>query len=99
MIELSQTMPPPAPAQKPAPIPGMLTAQEYLIAAGGVLSAGSDRPGFLQEVKTAIPVGVGQARCHYYKYQGTWQTANANWVAIIRKLTIAPPPTLPKTGY
>jgi len=33
------------------------------------------------------------------KYQGTWQTANANWVTIIRKLTITPPPTLPKTGY
>ncbi len=33
------------------------------------------------------------------KYQGTRQTANANWVTIIRKLTITPPPTLPKTGY
>lgn len=33
------------------------------------------------------------------KYQGTWQTANANWVTIIRKLTVTPPPTLPKTGY
>lgn len=33
------------------------------------------------------------------KYQGTWQTANANWVTIIRKLTTAPTPTLPKTGY
>jgi len=33
------------------------------------------------------------------KYQGTWQTANVNWVTIIRKLTITPPPTLPKTGY
>ena len=33
------------------------------------------------------------------KYQGTWQTAQANWVTIIRKLTVTPPPTLPKTGY
>ncbi len=33
------------------------------------------------------------------KYQGTWQTAQASWVTIIRKLTVTPPPTLPKTGY
>lgn len=31
------------------------------------------------------------------KYQGTWQTAQANWVTIIRKYTTTP--TLPKTGY
>ena len=31
------------------------------------------------------------------KYQGTWQTAQATWVTIVRKLT--PNPTLPKTGY
>lgn len=31
------------------------------------------------------------------KYQGTWQTAQANWVTIIRKY--GPTPTLPKTGY
>ena len=31
------------------------------------------------------------------KYQGTWQTAQANWVTIIRKLGNAP--ALPKTGY
>ncbi len=31
------------------------------------------------------------------KYQGTWQTAQANWVTIIQKLWNAP--TLPKTGY
>ena len=31
------------------------------------------------------------------KYQGTWQTAQAAWVTIVRKLT--PTPTLPKTGY
>ncbi len=31
------------------------------------------------------------------KYQGTWQTAQASWVTIVRKLT--PNPTLPKTGY
>lgn len=31
------------------------------------------------------------------KYQGTWQTAQANWVTIIRKLGNTP--TLPKTGY
>lgn len=31
------------------------------------------------------------------KYQGTWQTAQASWVTIIRK--IGTTPTLPKTGY
>ena len=31
------------------------------------------------------------------KYQGTWQTANASWVTIIRRYTTVP--TLPKTGY
>ena len=31
------------------------------------------------------------------KYQGTWQTATANWVTIIRRLWNTP--TLPKTGY
>ena len=31
------------------------------------------------------------------KYQGTWQTAQANWVTIIRKFGNTP--TLPKTGY
>ena len=31
------------------------------------------------------------------QYQGTWQTAQASWVTIIRKYTT--PPTLPKTGY
>lgn len=31
------------------------------------------------------------------KYQGTWQTAQASWVTIIRRFTTIP--TLPKTGY
>ena len=31
------------------------------------------------------------------KYQGTWQTAQASWVTIVRKYTTAP--DLPKTGY
>ena len=31
------------------------------------------------------------------KYQGTWQTATASWVTIIRRLWNTPP--LPKTGY
>ena len=31
------------------------------------------------------------------KYQGTWQTAQANWVTIIQKLWNTP--DLPKTGY
>lgn len=31
------------------------------------------------------------------KYQGTWQTAQANWVTIIQKLWNTP--SLPKTGY
>ena len=31
------------------------------------------------------------------KYQGTWQTAQASWVTIVRKYTTTP--TLPKTGY
>ena len=33
------------------------------------------------------------------KYQGTWQTAQATWLTIIRKLTPTYVPTLPKTGY
>ena len=31
------------------------------------------------------------------KYQGTWQTAQASWVTIVRKYTTTP--DLPKTGY
>ena len=31
------------------------------------------------------------------QYQGTWQTAQASWVTIVRRYT--PTPTLPKTGY
>ncbi len=31
------------------------------------------------------------------KYQGTWQTAQASWISIVRRLTQSP--TLPKTGY
>jgi hypothetical protein len=31
------------------------------------------------------------------KYQGTWQTAQASWVTIIRKTGSTP--SLPKTGY
>ena len=31
------------------------------------------------------------------KYQGTWQTAQATWVTIVRRLTTTP--TLPQTGY
>ena len=33
------------------------------------------------------------------KYQGTWQTAQASWVTIVRKLVTTVIPTLPKTGY
>ena len=31
------------------------------------------------------------------KYQNVWQTAQATWVTIVRRLTTTP--TLPKTGY
>ena len=31
------------------------------------------------------------------QYQGTWQTAQASWVTIVRKYTTTP--DLPKTGY
>lgn len=31
------------------------------------------------------------------KYQGTWQTAQATWLTIVRRL--GPVPTLPQTGY
>lgn len=31
------------------------------------------------------------------KYQGTWQTAAANWITVVRK--IGTTPKLPKTGY
>ena len=33
------------------------------------------------------------------KYQGTWQTGQATWVTVVRKLTNTVVPTLPKTGY
>ena len=33
------------------------------------------------------------------KYQGTWQTAAASWVTVIRSLTPVRPITLPKTGF
>lgn len=69
MIELSRTLSPPAPPEKPAPAPGMLTAKEYLTVASGVLAEGGDRPDFLQEVKDAIPIGEGEARCHYISYK------------------------------
>ena len=33
------------------------------------------------------------------KYQGTWQTGQATWLTVVRKLTPTYVPTLPKTGY
>ena len=69
MIELSRTLSPPELSEKLAPAPGMLTANEYLTAAGGVLAEGSGRPDFLQEVKDAIPIEEGEARCHYISYK------------------------------
>ena len=33
------------------------------------------------------------------KYQGAWQTAQATWLTVIRRLTPTYVPTLPKTGY
>ena len=33
------------------------------------------------------------------KYQGAWQTTQATWLTVIRKLTPTYVPTLPKTGY
>jgi len=33
------------------------------------------------------------------KYQGAWQTAQATWLTIVRKLGPTCVPTLPKTGY
>ena len=33
------------------------------------------------------------------KFQGTWQTAQAYWVTVVRTLIETPKPTLPKTGY
>ena len=33
------------------------------------------------------------------KYQGTWETAQATWLTIVRRLTNPVVPTLPKTGY
>ena len=63
--------------------------------------------GFQSVVNPTLSVMVnGNAVNGYYmvnradvggKYQGTWQTATANWVTIIRRLWNTP--TLPKTGY
>ena len=33
------------------------------------------------------------------RYGGTWQTANAAWITLVRKLTPSTGTTLPKTGY
>ena len=33
------------------------------------------------------------------KFQGTWQTAQAYWATLVRKLIETPKPALPKTGY
>ncbi len=33
------------------------------------------------------------------KYQGTWETGQATWLTIVRRLTPPNLPTLPKTGY
>ena len=63
--------------------------------------------GFQSVVNPTLSVMVnGNAVNGYYmvnradvggKYQGTWQTAAASWVTIIRRLWNTP--TLPKTGY
>ena len=63
--------------------------------------------GFQSVVNPTLSVMVnGNAVNGYYmvnradvggKYQGTWQTATASWVTIIRRLWNTP--TLPKTGY
>lgn len=63
--------------------------------------------GFQSTVNPTLSVMVnGNAVNGYYmvnradvggKYQGTWQTATASWVTIIRRLWNTP--TLPKTGY
>ena len=65
--------------------------------------------GFQSVVNPTLSVMVnGNAVNGYYmvnradvggKYQGTWQTATASWVTIIRNLTPVHPITLPKTGF
>ena len=65
--------------------------------------------GFQSVVNPTLSVMVnGNAVNGYYmvnradvggKYQGTWQTATASWVTIIRNLTPVRPITLPKTGF
>lgn len=69
MIELTHTLSPPPTAAVPEPVHGMLGGQEYLSVRHGLLTAGCDRPPFSNQVKTALPVDDGQARCHYVSYK------------------------------
>ena len=65
--------------------------------------------GFQSTANPTLSVMVnGNAVTGYYmvnradvggRYQGTWQTATASWVTIIRNLTPVRPITLPKTGF
>ena len=65
--------------------------------------------GFQSVAKPTLTVSVSPTAVNGYQvinrtdagglYAGTWQTANASWVTVVRNLTPATPKTLPKTGY
>ena len=65
--------------------------------------------GFQSVAKPTLTVSVSPTAVNGYQvinradagglYAGTWQTANASWITIVRNLTPATPKTLPKTGY
>ena len=65
--------------------------------------------GFQSVVNPTLTVTVSGTAANGYQlinradaggnYQGTWQTAQATWLTVVRKLTPTYVPTLPKTGY
>ena len=73
------------------------------------LDFGTVPVGFQSVANPTLTVTVSGAAVNGYQlvnradvggqYQGTWQTGQAAWVTIIRKLTPTVVPTLPKTGY
>ena len=85
-------------------------AAKRLPPAGGITYRYGKVPvGFQSVVNPTLTVTVSGTAANGYqlinradvggKYQGTWQTGQATWLTIVRKLTPTYVPTLPKTGY